>query len=93
MMQFLAGERGVVTNQMVAPGNLFWDKALHDADRHAKPDLARARSILREEGVDPASTPMRVVSWQTAFAEASVQAVTRAVSLLLSPRCWLRRSF
>lgn len=75
LMQFLAGDRGVVSNQMVAPGNFYWDKALQEADPHAKPDLARGRRILREEGVDPAGVTMRVVSWQTAFAEASVQAV------------------
>lgn len=74
-MGFIAGERGIVTNQMVAPGNFFFDRAMHEADRHAKADLARARAILREEGVNPAQTALRVVSWQNAYSEVAVQMV------------------
>jgi peptide/nickel transport system substrate-binding protein len=74
-MSFIAGERGIVTNQMVAPGNFFFDKAMHEADTHAKPDLAKARAMLQAEGVNPAATPMRVVSWQNAYAEVAVQMV------------------
>jgi ABC-type transport system substrate-binding protein len=55
-MRFVAGEAGVPTNQMVAPGNLYFDQALHDADPYAAPDLARARALLAEAGVDPART-------------------------------------
>ncbi|CAN1515925.1 DdpA ABC-type dipeptide transport system, periplasmic component [Rhabdaerophilaceae bacterium] len=74
-MSFIAGDRGIVTNQMVAPGNFFFDKALHESDPHAKQDLAKAREILKAEGVNPASTPLRVVSWQNAYAEIAVQMV------------------
>src|SRR3546814_11085985 len=54
--RFVAGEDGVVTNQMVKPGNIYFDQATHDADIHAKPDLDKARALLREAGVDPAAT-------------------------------------
>jgi hypothetical protein len=65
----------VITNQMAAPGNFYWDQALHDADIHARPDTDRALRELRAAGVDPARTPLRIVSWQTDFAQASAQAV------------------
>jgi len=53
-MGFVAGDAGVVTNQMAAPGQFFWDKAMHDADAHARPNEARARALLAEAGMDPA---------------------------------------
>jgi ABC-type transport system substrate-binding protein len=74
-MQFVAGDDGVVTNQMVAPGNAYFDQAMHDADRHAKPDLERARALLAEAGVDPAATTIEFVSWQDAYAQVAVQMV------------------
>lgn len=77
IMRFLTGDAGVVTNQMAAPGQFFWDKAMHEADAHARPDEARAHALLREAGVDPAATPCRVVSWQNSFSEIVVQAVRK----------------
>lgn len=74
-MNFIAGDRGVITNQWVAPGNFYFDKAIHEADAHAKPDLAKARAILSAEGVDPKATPLRVVSWQSPYAEVAVQMI------------------
>ena len=74
-MDFIAGEAGVVTNQMAAPGNFHWDEAMHQADRHAKPDPSRARSLLREVGVDPARVQMRIVSWQEDYTQIAVQAM------------------
>lgn len=74
-MNFIAGERGIVTNQWVAPGNVLFDQTIHESDPHAKPDLARARAMLREEGVDPARTNVRVVSWQSPYAEVAVQMI------------------
>jgi hypothetical protein len=41
-----------VTNQMAAPGQFFWDKAMHDADPHAAPNEERAHALLREAGVN-----------------------------------------
>ena len=75
LMRLIAGEAGVVTNQMAAPGQFYWDEAIHAADRHAAPDLDRARAILRAEGVEPARTPLRIVSWQTDYAQAAAQAM------------------
>jgi peptide/nickel transport system substrate-binding protein len=76
-MRFVAGEAGIVTNQMVAPGNLYFDQALHDADAHARPDLDAARALLREAGVDPARTRIELVSWQEPYAQAAVQMIRR----------------
>jgi peptide/nickel transport system substrate-binding protein len=74
-MNFIAGAAGVTTNQMAAPGNFYWDKAMHEADRHAKPDPARARALLKEAGVDPAKVQMRIVSWQDEHTQIAVQAM------------------
>lgn len=76
-MRFVAGDAGVPTNQMVAPGNLYFDQALHDADPYAAPDLARARALLAEAGVDPARTRIEMVSWQEPYAQAAAQMVRR----------------
>jgi len=75
LMRLVAGEAGVVTNQMAAPGQFWFDQALHDADAHARPDLDRARAMLRAEGVDPARTPLRIVSWQQDYAQAAALAI------------------
>ena len=74
-MRFVAGDAGVVTNQMAAPGQFFWDQAMHEADVHARPNEARARALLAEAGVDPARTPCRIVSWQSTYPEIAVQAM------------------
>src|SRR3546814_4606015 len=37
----VAGEDGVVTNQMVHTGYIEFDQATHTADIHAQPDLAK----------------------------------------------------
>jgi ABC-type oligopeptide transport system substrate-binding subunit len=37
LLRIWAGDGGVATNQMAAPGNFYWDDALHRADTHARP--------------------------------------------------------
>ncbi len=74
-MDFIAGEQGIVTNQMVIPGNFHFDEALHEGDAHAAPNLELARQILEEEGVDPSAVTLQVVSWQRPYAEVAVQMV------------------
>ena len=76
-MRFVAGEAGIATNQMVAPGNLYFDRALHDSDPYAAPDLARARALLEEARVDPARTRIEMISWQEPYAQAVVQMIRR----------------
>jgi peptide/nickel transport system substrate-binding protein len=76
-MRFIAGKAGIVTNQMAAPGNFFWDKAMHEADRHAGPDPEKAAALLREAGVDPAAHTVRIVSWQDSYTQIVVQAMRR----------------
>jgi peptide/nickel transport system substrate-binding protein len=73
LLKIWAGEAGVPTNQMAAPGNFFWDEALHKADAHAKPDRAKALAMLAAEGVVPARTPLRIVSWQNDYSQACAQ--------------------
>lgn len=74
-MKFVAGDAGIVTNQMAAPGNYYWDKAMHEADRHARPDVAKAKAMLKEAGVEPAKHTVRIVSWQEEFPQIAVQAM------------------
>ena len=76
-MRFVAGEAGIPTNQMVSPGNLYFDQALSDADPYRTPDLERARALLRQAGVDPTQTRLELVSWQESYAQAAVQMVRR----------------
>jgi peptide/nickel transport system substrate-binding protein len=76
-MDFIAGGAAVITNQMVMPGNFYFDQAVHNADRHAKADLAKAKKILAEEGVDPAKVTVKVVSWQSPYAEVAVQMIKK----------------
>ncbi|MCC7271194.1 MAG: ABC transporter substrate-binding protein, partial [Alphaproteobacteria bacterium] len=74
-MRFIAGAAGTVGNQLAAPGNFFWDRAMHDADPHAGPDLERARALLAEAGVEPRGRTVRIVSWQDSYTQIVVQAM------------------
>lgn len=74
-MNFLAGDDGVVTNQMVMPGHVYFDQARHDADRHAKPDLEKAKALLTEAGVRPEEVTIEFVSWQENYPQVVVQMV------------------
>lgn len=76
-IEFEAGDTGVVTNQMVPPGNFYFDQAMHDADPFAKPDLEKAKALLAEAGVDPAAHTVRFVSWQRDYAQVVVQMVRK----------------
>jgi len=76
-MNFASGGAGVVTNQMVLPGNLYFDKATHDADAHAKPNLDKAHALLKEAGVDPSKETIEFVSWQENYAQVVVQMVRK----------------
>lgn len=58
----LLGEFAIASNQMVIPGNFYFDEELMAADRHAEPDLQRARAMLEEEGVDPGAITVQMVS-------------------------------
>jgi ABC-type transport system substrate-binding protein len=62
LARIAGGTSAVVTNQMVAPGNLYFNEAMHKADRFIKPDLARARALLAEAKVDPAKVTIRAIS-------------------------------
>ncbi|PMR77560.1 peptide ABC transporter substrate-binding protein [Billgrantia endophytica] len=74
-IRFTAGDYGVVTNQMVKPGNLYFDQSVHDADVHAEPDLDKARELLQEAGVDPSTVTIQFISWQESYPQVVVQMV------------------
>ena len=64
VMNFVAGQDAIVTNQMVIPGHVYFDQATHDADAHARPDLvhpARERPAEAgdEKGHDAVVPPAR----------------------------------
>lgn len=77
VMKFVGGDKGVVTNQLVAPGNVYFDKALHDADPFAKPDLAKARALLADAGVKPEDHTIEFVSWVEPYPQIVVQMVRK----------------
>ena len=77
VMNFVAGQDAIVTNQMVIPGNVHFDQATHDADIFAKPDPDRARALLKEAGVDPAKRRLEVISWQGAYPQVVVQMIKK----------------
>ncbi len=77
IMKFVGGDKGVVTNQMVAPGNVYFDPALHAADPFAKPDLAKAKALLAEAGVKPEAHTIEFVSWEGPYPQVVVQMVRK----------------
>lgn len=77
IMKFVGGARGVVTNQLVAPGNVYFDEALHAADPFAKPDLDKAKALLAEAGVKPADHTIEFVSWEGPYPQIVVQMVRK----------------
>lgn len=76
-MSFVGGATGVVTNQLVAPGNVYFDQALHDADPHRKADLDKAKALLAEAGVRPEQHTIEFVSWQQSYTQVVVQMVRK----------------
>ncbi|MGV6874800.1 ABC transporter substrate-binding protein [Pseudochelatococcus sp. B33] len=75
--RFVGGDNGVVTNQIVAPGNVYFDQATHDADPFRTPDLDKAQALLAEAGVNPADHTIEFVSWQDAYSQVVVQMVRK----------------
>ncbi|POR55551.1 ABC transporter substrate-binding protein [Bosea psychrotolerans] len=76
-MNFVGGDKGIVTNQIVTPGNVYFDKASHDADAFRKLDLDQARKLLADAGVKPAEHVIEFVSWQEPYAQVVVQMVRK----------------
>lgn len=76
-MKFASAGSGVVTNQMVLPGNLYFDQATHDADAHTTPNLDKAHALLKAAGVDPAKETIEFVSWQENYPQVIVQMVRK----------------
>lgn len=72
-MQFLAPETGVVSNQMVMPGHVYYDEEMAEADAYQTADLETARALLEEAGVDPSTVTIDFVSWQENYPQVVVQ--------------------
>ncbi|MFD2252462.1 ABC-type transport system substrate-binding protein [Pseudochelatococcus lubricantis] len=77
VMNFVGGDKSIVTNQLVASGNIYFDQALHDADEFRKPDLDQARKLLAEAGVTPEDHTIEFVSWQETHPQIVVQMVRK----------------
>jgi len=76
LLKISAGDYGIKTNQMVVEGNFYFDGVLGEDDKHATPDLERARQILQEEGVDPSEHTVRVISHQnSSYAPPTLQMI------------------
>lgn len=76
-MRFVGGDTAVVTNQLVLPSSGYFDRAMHEADPHAKSDLDRARVLLSEAGVDPSAVTVELISWQESAPQIAVQMIRR----------------
>ena len=74
-MNFIGGKAAFTSNQPVRPQTFYWDQAIDKQDVFAKPDLAKARSLLQAAGVDPTQHTLKVISWQMDYAQAEVQMV------------------
>lgn len=77
LMNFIGGANGIVGNQMAAPGNVYYDAALGEADDFAKPDLDKARALLAEAGVKPEEHTITCVSWQESYVQIVVEMVRK----------------
>lgn len=74
-MQYLAPETGVVSNQMVMPGHVYYDAAMAEADEFKNADLDKAKALLDEAGVDPSTITIDLVSWQESYPQVAVQMI------------------
>ncbi|WP_144629805.1 ABC transporter substrate-binding protein [Bordetella genomosp. 13] len=73
-MRFIVKE-AVASDQPMRPQTFYWDSDLEAQDPYARPDLARARQLLKDAGVNPAEHTLKVVSWQNDYAQVAVQMV------------------
>lgn len=73
LLQFATGSFGVITNQMAAPGNFYFDEAMNAGDPYKAPDLEKAKALLAEAGINPSENKIRFVSWQDDYAQVVVQ--------------------
>ena len=76
-MNFVGGSRAQTSNQFVGANNFYFDRALYEADEFKKPDLEKAKALLKEAGVDPSKYTVVFVSWQVPYAQIAVQMIRR----------------
>ena len=76
-MNFVGGSRAQTSNQFVGANNFYFDRALYEADEFKKPDLEKAKALLKEAGVDPSKHTIEFVSWQVPYAQIAVQMIRR----------------
>lgn len=62
LMTIHSGRFGILSNQMVIPGNFYYDESLAAADRFQTGDIERARAMLDAAGVDPSAVTVQMVS-------------------------------
>jgi ABC-type transport system substrate-binding protein len=66
-----------VSDQPMRPDTFYWDKAIEASDPYAKADLARAKQLLKEAGINPADHTLKVISWKNDYAQVAVQMVRK----------------
>lgn len=74
-MNFIGGKDAMISNQLTRPHTFYWDQALEQRDTFAKPDLDKARALLKSAGVEPERHTLKVISWQLDYAQVAVQMV------------------
>lgn len=67
LLAVVAGDKGVPSAQMAAPGSFYHNEELDTADRHLKQDLDKCRSMLKELQVDPTTITLKFVTWQNDY--------------------------
>lgn len=76
-MNFVAGADGVPGNQMVLPAHPNFNPDQAAVDPYRAPDLAKAKALLAEAGVEPEKVTVEAISWQQAYAQIPVQMVAQ----------------
>jgi ABC-type transport system substrate-binding protein len=77
LMEVAAGGKGIVTNQMVAPGNFYFDNEMAKKDLHKKANITKAKQLLKSLGVDPSKVTLKFVSWQQPYAAICVEMIKK----------------
>lgn len=62
LMTIHSGRFAIPSNQMVVPGNFYFDEELARNDSYKTGDIERAREMLAAEGIDPATITVQMVS-------------------------------
>lgn len=88
LMKIGSGDYGIVGNQMVTEGNFFLNKELAANDKHAKPDLEKAKAILAEEGVNPGEITVELLGEQNSRIAAPIAQTIRQLGFVVDVKTY-----